>query len=136
MWHAASLHFCLLAEPFEEGDGGGVGDVEGTGGAWDGDVNHHVALLQYFLADAVAFVADDEGRISGKRGFEDICSIRCGFDCNDFFICGNQFSEVVFLGEIPFYIVATRGGAFSHSSEAVFGLGTEKYHLQGTYVVG
>ena len=39
-----SLEFRVLAVPFEEGDGGGVGDVEGACGARDGDVDNHVAL--------------------------------------------------------------------------------------------
>ena len=96
----------LLAVPFEEGDGGGVGNVEGAGWTWDGDVDHNIALGEDYFTDAVALVADDEGCVGWKLGLVDICSIRCGFDCDDFFICRDEFSQVGFLCEIPFYVVA------------------------------
>lgn len=106
MWCAASLHFFLLAVPLKQGDGGSVGDVEGASGAWDGDVDHHVALLQYLLADAVALVANDEGGVGGKLCLVDICCVRCRLDGDDFFICRDEFSKVVFLSEIPFNVIA------------------------------
>ena len=83
-----------------------MGDVEGASGAWDGDVDHHVALLQYLLAYAVALVANDEGGVGGKLCLVDICCVRCCLDGDDFFICRDEFSKVVFLSEIPFYVIA------------------------------
>ena len=112
-----------------------MGDVERAGGTWDGNVNHHVALLQYFLADTVALVADDEGGVSGKLGVVNICGVGCCFDGDNFFICRDDFTQIGFLGEVPFNIISARCGAFSHSSEAVCRLNTEKYHLRGTNVV-
>ena len=95
-----------MAVPFEECDGGGVGDVEGAGWAGDGDVDHHVALAQDLLADAVALVAYYEGDVGWKLSLVDICRVRCCLDGDDFFICWNEFAEIGFLGEIPFYVVA------------------------------
>ena len=96
----------VLAVPFEEGDGGGMRDVEGAGWTGDWDVNDQVTLVQNYIADAVALVSDYESGISWKFGFVYVCGVRCRFDGDDFFICGNQFAEVVFFCEVPFYVVA------------------------------
>ena len=113
-----------------------MGDVEGAGWTWNGDVNHHVALLQYFLADAVTFVAYDEGGVSRKFCLVDVRGIRCGLDCDDFFICWYEFAEIGFLGEIPLYVVFARSSAFPYSPDAIRRLGAEKYHLRGPDVIG
>ena len=84
----------------------------------------------------MALVAYDEGHIGGKPGFVDVSCIRCCLDGNDFFIFRNEFPQVVFLREVPFYIVFARSGAFSHSSDAVSRLGADKYHLRGPNVIG
>ena len=81
-------------------------DVEGACGTRDGDVNHNVALLQYFLADAVTFVAYDEGGVSGKLGIVNVCGVGRSLNCDYFFAGWNQFPQVGFLSEIPLYIIA------------------------------
>ena len=113
-----------------------MGNVERSGGAWNRDVNRHVALLQYFLSNSVTFVADDEGNICWKLGFVYVGSVRCSLDCDDFFVCWNEFPKVGLLGEMPFYVVFARSSAFPYPSDAVRRLGAEKNHLRGPNIIG
>ena len=105
-----------MAVPFEEGDGGGVRDVEGAGWTRDWNVNYRITLLEYFIANAVTLVAYDESYINWKFGFIDISRVRCSFDGDYFFICRDEFVEIGFFGEVPFYVVFARSGAFPHPS--------------------
>ena len=111
-------------------------DVKRACGTWNWNVNHYVALAQYLFTDAVALIADDESDIVGKFSLVYVCSIGGSLDGYDFFICRYDFAKVVFLGEIPFYVIFAGSRTFPDSSNAVCGFCAKKNHLGSTDIVG
>ena len=111
-------------------------DVKRACRTWNGNINHHVALAQYLFTDAVALIADDESDIVGKFSLVYVCSIGGSLDGYDFFICRYDFAKVVFLGEIPFYVIFAGSRTFPDSAKAVCWFSPKKNHFGSTDVVG
>ena len=78
-----------------------MADVERSGGAGHRDVNHHVALVEQPVAQAVALVAYDECYILGERCVIDAGGVIGGFDGDDFFAFWYDLMQVGLLAEIP-----------------------------------